>query len=79
MEKNEVLNKLQDIIREAVDDDEIVINEKSSASDIEGWDSLAQVLIVGEIQNELGVKFTSTEIGEITNVGELAEAIIAKL
>ena len=79
MNKLEVIEKLQDIIREAVDDEDVVINENTVASDVEGWDSLAQVLIIGEIQNELGVMFTSAEINGIANVGQLADAILAKL
>ena len=79
MEHKEILEKLQAIIREAVDDEEVVIADNTVASDVDGWDSLAQVLIVGEIQNELGVKFTSSEIGSYSNVGELVDAIKAKM
>ena len=70
---------LQQIIREAVDNEEVVINDTTVASDVEGWDSLAQILIVGELQNELGVKFTSAEVNNCSNVGELVAAMIAKL
>ena len=79
MERNEIMAKLQNIIREAVDDDEIVIKESTIASDVDGWDSLANVLILGEIQNELGVKFTSSEVKSIENIGRLVDAIIAKI
>lgn len=79
MERIDIMNKLHEIIREAVDDDELVISDETKATDVEGWDSLAQVLIVGEIQNELGVKFTSAEINGLANVGELIDAISAKM
>ena len=73
------MEKLQDIIRGAVDDDEVVITNDTVATDVDGWDSLAQVLIVGELQNELGVKFTSAEVNSCSNVGEFVDAIMAKL
>lgn len=79
MERLEIMEKLQEIIRGVVDDDEVVINNKTVATDVDGWDSIAQVLIVGEIQNEFGVKFTSSEISEVANVGELVDAIVSKL
>jgi len=79
MDKKEILEKLQNIIRSAVDDEEVIINDSTVASDVDGWDSLAQILIVGELQNELGVKFTSTEISKFSNVGELVDAVIEKL
>lgn len=79
MERKEVMSKLQMIIRDVVDNDEVVIDDETKATDVDGWDSLAQVLIVGELQNKLGVKFTSTEINELANVGELVDAISKKL
>lgn len=79
MERKELLKKLQEIIRGAVDDDEVVINDNTVATDVDGWDSIAQVLIVGEIQNEFGVKFISSEISKFANVGELIDAIKSKL
>ena len=79
MEKNEILAKLQEIIREIVDDEEVVITTETVASDVDGWDSLAQVMIVGEIRNEFGVKLSSTEIATLENVGTMVNAIASKL
>jgi acyl carrier protein len=79
MTKNEILEKLQEIIREAVDNDEVVLSYETTAADVEGWDSLSQVLIVGEIRNEFGVKLTSTEVMSLENVGKLVEAIEVKM
>ena len=79
MERKEIMEKLQDIIREAVDNEELIINDITVAEDVEGWDSLAQVLIIGEIQNQFGVKFTSSEVGGLANVGALVNAIYDKL
>lgn len=79
MEKNEILAKLQDIIRETVDDEDVVITMETVASDVDGWDSLVQVMIVGEIRNVFGVKLTSTEIATLENVGSMVEAIAAKI
>lgn len=79
MEKNEILSKLQDIIRETVDNEDVVITEATTASDVDGWDSLAHVMIIGEIRNEFGVKLTSTEVGTLQNVGAMLDAISAKM
>ena len=78
MNRNEMMAKLQDIIREAVDDEDVVINDTTVASDVEGWDSLAQVLIIGSIQKVLGMKFTSTEVSKLSNVGEFVDAMMSK-
>ena len=79
MDNNEILAKLQDIIRETVDNEDIEITNATVATDIDGWDSLAQVMIVGEIRNEFGVKLTSTEVASRGNVGAMVAAIAKKL
>lgn len=79
MDNNEILAKLQDIIRETVDNEDIEITNATVAIDIDGWDSLAQVMIVGEIRNEFGVKLTSTEVASLGNVGAMVAAIAKKL
>ena len=79
MERKQIMGKLQDIIREAVDDEDLLINDSTVAADVDGWDSLVQVLIIGELQNEFGVKFTSSEVSKLANVGNLVDAIAAKL
>ncbi len=79
MRRNEIMEKLREIISEAVDNEELVITDTTVATDVKGWDSLAQVLIIGELQNELGVRFTSSEISGYANVGELVDAILTKL
>ncbi|RHM94317.1 acyl carrier protein [Bacteroides caccae] len=79
MDNNEILAKLQDIIRETVDNEDIEITNATVATDIDGWDSLAQVMIVGEIRNEFGVKLTSTEVASLGNVGAMVAAIAKKL
>ena len=79
MDRTTILHRLAQIIKDVVDNDELIIDDKTIATDVEGWDSLAQVLIVGELQKQLGVKFTSSEIRNLANVGELVNAIMEKL
>ncbi len=78
MNRDEMLEKLQSIIREAVDNEDVIITDLTVASEVDGWDSLAQVLIIGAIQNELGMKFTATEVGKLANVGDFVDAMMKK-
>lgn len=79
MERNEILKRLQEIIRGAVDDEEVEINENTVAADVAGWDSLSQVLIVGQLQNDMGVRLSSVEVTACANVGEFVDLIIKKM
>lgn len=49
------------------------ITEKSRAEDIEAWDSLAQVMIIGELEEKFGVSIPLDEAAEIESVAELLE------
>ena len=63
-------DRLQEVFREVFDDDEIVIEDHTTAADIEGWDSLTQVQLVVAVQNEFGVKFSMAETTALKNVGD---------
>ena len=79
MEKNEIINKLQNIFRDVLDNDEIVIENSTTAEDIEEWDSLTHVQIVNETEKTFGVKFTSYEISSWIDIEELVDCIAKKI
>ena len=79
MEKNEILAKLQDIYRDILDNDEIILEGETTADDIEEWDSLAHVQIVNEVEKQFGIKFTSYEITSWIDVADLVDCIDSKL
>lgn len=79
MEKKEILAKLQDIFRDVLDDEEVVIEYETTADDVDGWDSLSHVQIVDATQKEFGVKFTAYEISSWIDVEELVDCIAKKL
>lgn len=78
-DRTAIMEKLQDIVREATDNEELVLHDETVATDVDGWDSLAQVLIIGTLQNTFGVKFTSSEVSKFANVGEFVDALMAKM
>lgn len=75
----EITAKLQEIFRDVLDNDSIVLTDTTSAADIEEWDSLANVQLVVEIEGEFGIRFTSAEIPSWKNVGDMARCISQKL
>lgn len=79
MEKKEILSKLQDIFRDILDDENIVLENETTADDIEGWDSLSHIQIVHEIESEFGIKFTAYEISSWIDIEELIDCIAKKI
>ena len=79
MEKKELMDKLTEIFREVMDNDEIVLNDETTSDDIEEWDSLSHIGLIDVIGKELGVKITSMEFRGWENVGEMVESLLQKL
>lgn len=75
MERKEILEKLQDVYRDILDDDSIVLTEETTADDIEAWDSLTHVQIVAEIQDVFGVNFSAKEMLLWESVGDIVDAL----
>lgn len=78
MERQEIFDKLTEIFQEVMDNDEIVVTEKTCADDIEEWDSLTQIQLVVAIEKTLGIKFNSKEITTWNNVGEMVDSVMSK-
>lgn len=78
MEKNEILTKVQEIFRDVLDNDEIVLKGETTANDIEEWDSLSHIQLIVAIEKAFKTKFTSTEILKWKNVGEMVDSLNSK-
>ena len=73
-----ITDNLTPIFCDVLDDDELVISEVTTAADVEGWDSLANIRIMVSIEKAFGVRFTAAEISKLKNVGALAELVLKK-
>ena len=51
------------------------ITEDTMIEDVEQWDSLAHVMIIGELEERLGISIPLEEAIELTGMRELLEKI----
>lgn len=65
--------KIIEVIEKTLNIPKGTINEESKIEEVEGWDSLAHVLIIGELESELGVSIPMEEAIEIETVSDLLE------
>ena len=79
MERKELLNKIQEILAEIIDHEELVLFESMAPSDVDDWDSLAHFQLVVALQREFGIKFSIMEIQSWTTVGNIVNSINSKL
>ena len=79
MQKEALLPQIQEIFRDVLDDEEVILTESSTAEDVEGWDSLTHIQLIVAIEKQFKVKFTSREILSWKDVGELIDCLALKL
>jgi acyl carrier protein len=77
--KAEVIDQMTTIFRDVLDEDNIKLQDATTANDIEEWDSLSHIQLVVAIEKHFKIRFTTAEITSYKNVGEMAEGIAAKL
>lgn len=76
MEREVIFNKLNEIFEDVLDlDENPELTDTTSASDIEEWDSLAQIQLVVAIEKAFSIKFTAKEMMSWKNVGEMVDTI----
>lgn len=75
MNKNEIIKRLTEVFRDIFDDDSIVITEKTTANDIDDWDSIEHINLIGAVEDEFSMRFKMREVSGMKNVGEMIDII----
>jgi acyl carrier protein len=76
---DQIYEQLTEALRDVFDNDDLTARPDLTAADVDGWDSMGNVRLFLAIEQALSVRFGAGEIGDIKNVGELAELIHRKL
>ena len=75
MDEAQIYARMGDVFHDVFDDDSIRITPQLSAKDVDGWDSLTHIRLILTIEKAFKVKFSTSEIGKLENVGDLVELI----
>jgi acyl carrier protein len=73
-----IYNGLTGIMVDVFDDDDVVATDGLTADQVHGWDSLAHVRLMVQVERTFSVKFTASEISAFKSVGDLARSIAIK-
>ncbi len=79
MTKSDILEQMSGIFKDVLENDTIVVKEETTGDDVEEWDSLTHLQIVMAIEKHFKIKFTSSEIINFDNVGDMCDGILEKL
>ena len=79
MTRAEVLERVNDVIRDVFDDPDITVTDDTVASDVDGWDSLMHITLIGTVEDEFDIKFAMKDVVRMKNVGHMVDLILALL
>lgn len=74
----DIANKVLDIVAEVLKVDRAQVSLDSVVGDIPTWDSLAQLNILQNVQDEFDVEFEPEEMMDIEDVADIVKTVKAK-
>jgi acyl carrier protein len=78
MEQGRIYSRLTKVFEDVFEDDSILVTPELSAKDVNGWDSLTHIRLMLTVEKAFKIKFSTSEIGKLQNVGDLVRLIEAK-
>jgi acyl carrier protein len=75
MDEPQIFARLTKIFEDVFDEDSIKLTPELSAKDVDGWDSLTHIRLILTIEKAFKIKFSTSEIGKLSNVGDLVALI----
>jgi acyl carrier protein len=79
MEHNDILKTVINIMEDVFDSSALNISTTTTANDVEDWDSLNHIQLVVAIEKKFKVRFTTSEIQNWKDVGDMVQSISTKL
>jgi acyl carrier protein len=76
---NVKIEDIRPIFLEVLGSAAATISEKTTAQDVEGWDSFAHISIVVATEEKYGVTFSTEELGSMTCIGDFLSLLDNKL
>lgn len=72
-------NELTDVFRTTFGAEDMVLHDDLTADDVEAWDSVTHILLILAVEGRFRVSFTTRELEGFGRVGDLKDALRAKL
>jgi acyl carrier protein len=75
VDEAQIYERLMQIFQDIFSDHLISVTPELSAKDVDGWDSLTHIRLMLTVEKAFKIKFSTSEIGSLKNVGELVTLI----
>jgi len=74
-----ILETVQEIFRDILDEESLILKTDTTADDVEEWDSLNHINLISAIEKKFKIRFALGELQSLKNVGSMVELIDSKL
>ncbi len=75
MSREEIYERLNEVFQDVFGDDDISVNDATTAADVDGWDSLRHITLLAAIEDEFDIEFSMGATVKMKNVGEMVDYI----
>jgi len=79
MTRTEIREKITELLSDILDDEDLVLEDSTLASNVDGWDSVNHIKLIVAIEAEYGIRFDTEEATAPENVGALVNLIAKKI
>lgn len=79
MTREKIYEELNEVFRDVFDDNTIVVNDDTTANDIEDWDSLEHINLIVAVEKKFGMKFNMGEVTTMKDVGAMVDIILERM
>ena len=75
MSREEIYERLNEVFQDVFGDDDITVNDNTTAADVDSWDSLRHITLLAAIEDEFDIEFSMGATVKMKNVGEMVDYI----
>ena len=79
MQHDILIKELNKIFIDVFEDESILLNERSTNSEIEAWDSLNHIQMITAVEKHFKIRFDLNELLNFKDVGDLCRSIQQKI
>ena len=76
---SQLKERLQTLMRDVFDNDEVIIDRALTADDVEGWDSLAHIHLIVAVERVFSIRVSASEVHSLRTAGDLIDLVQAKI
>lgn len=76
---HDIIETLNRIFRQVFEDELIGLTLSTTADEISGWDSMANITLAVEVEQAFGVKLKSAEMEKMRDIGDLVSLVKKRL